>query len=816
MRSMAWLLLSVFVSGSLAAMAGENPPVQMLVPGFSVRELPLKISNLDNLEYTADGKLWALGYDGRVHILADSDGDGLEDTDKFYWANAGGEFRGAIGMLVAPEGVYVASKGKVSFLPDADHDGVADKCETITTGWKEITQNVDAVGLTRDAQGNIYFGLGCANFANAYLVDKATGKANYDIKSERGTIIKLSPDFKTREIVCTGIRFPIGMKFNHLGDLFATEQEGATWCPGGNVVDKLMHIQPKRHYGFPPKHPEYLPDVIDEPPTVGFGPQHQSTCGLKFNEAKPGWKSFGPAHWEGDALVAGESRGKIYRAKLVKTTAGYVGSRPAIIACLSMLTVDLAVSPAGDLTVCCHSGPPDWGTGPKGTGRIFKISYTDPKAPQPVIAWAESAAEIRVAFDKPLDTSIALAKSEIHAGEFVRAGDRFETLVPPYVSVKSQRLAGWRTLKVERQELSADARTLKVFTESIPWRGWYALAIPGVKAPGVEGFGASVDVDFELGGLSAKFKSPGGEKTILECWLPHVDPSVCAELLRGSAECERMSRFFSSPGALIIEATLEIKGNKVTHAHASKQLFSTSTRANTKSNTTTAWDGVGHRMNFDEEIKGNDDFGILVITDEQSFVFECSYHSDIDPIERPLRLEQFTPKWARDLPRQTVPAATNPYVQVPSKHEPSALTAGGDWQKGRDLFYGEAKCASCHSIRGEGAQFAPDLSNLAFRDPESVQRDIIEPNLAINPDFTSYLVKLKDGRTLSGLVQSAGAEQYRIVENAEKVTTVSKADVKEMRPAAESIMPAGFKELLGPEKMRDLLMFLTGEAPKKK
>ena len=54
--------------------------------------------------------------------------------------------------------------------------------------------------------------------------------------------MKLSPDFKTREVICTGIRFPVSIKFNRHGDLFATEQEGATWCPGGNVVDKLMHI----------------------------------------------------------------------------------------------------------------------------------------------------------------------------------------------------------------------------------------------------------------------------------------------------------------------------------------------------------------------------------------------------------------------------------------------------------------------------------------------------------------------------------------------------------------------------------------------
>src|SRR2546427_4044819 len=33
---------------------------------------------------------------------------------------------------------------------------------------------------------------------------------------------------------------------------------------------------------------------------------------------------FGPANWAGDAIVAGYSRGKLWRTKLVKTASGYV------------------------------------------------------------------------------------------------------------------------------------------------------------------------------------------------------------------------------------------------------------------------------------------------------------------------------------------------------------------------------------------------------------------------------------------------------------------------------------------------------------
>jgi len=83
--------------------------------------------------------------------------------------------------------------------------------------------------------------------------------------------------------------------------------------------------------------------------------------------------SVGPEFWRDDALVTGESRGKLWRTKLAKTAAGYV-ARTELFAAIGLMAVDCAVSPSGDLVVCCHTGAPDWGNGPKGEGRIFKIS----------------------------------------------------------------------------------------------------------------------------------------------------------------------------------------------------------------------------------------------------------------------------------------------------------------------------------------------------------------------------------------------------------------------------------------------------------
>ena len=265
------------------------------------------------------------------------------------------------------------------------------------------------------------------------------------------------------------------------GDLFCTDQEGATWLPNGNPFDELLHIdrERKRHYGFPPRHPRHLAGVIDEPSLFDYGPQHQSTCGLNFNDPVNGGPVFGPKWWAGDAIVTGYSRGKLYRTTLAKTASGYVASNQ-LIASLKVLTADACVSPDGALVVATHSGGPDWGSGPSGTGKLFKVAYTDRDAPIPVLAWARTPHEVRVAFDRPLevrDVESLAANATIDRGPFVAAGDRFEQLRPGYAAVARQVNLPRFDVKVLGAALAPDRRTLILSTAPHRVAEGYALTL---------------------------------------------------------------------------------------------------------------------------------------------------------------------------------------------------------------------------------------------------------------------------------------------------------------------------------------------------
>lgn len=785
----------------------EPPPVRMLAPGFEVRELPLSLTNVNSVQYDDRGRLFALGYDGRVRVLTDTDGDGLEDAAAEFFD--GPPVVQPLSLLVAPGGVYVAGGKAITRFVDADGDGRAERRETVLQDWTPSTNysgGVDALGLAMDRDGALYFGLGCDDFTNAYRV--VDGQALYRLDNPRGTIQKLLPGAASSTTVCTGVRFPVGLAFNAAGDLFCTDQEGETWLPGGNPLDEINHIVPGRHYGFPPRDDTHLPSVVDEPPVVGIGPQHQSTCGMKFNDQRFGQRPFGPRHWHGQALVAGYSRGKLWRTSLVATPAGYVGQE-TLIAAVRALLVDTAVSPTGELLLACHGGAPDWGSGPQGAGRLFKIRLRDAELPQPVVAWAASAVETRVAFDKPLSDAwlASMSAAEIEYGRFVRAADRDEALRPGYDSVRVQLEAPRRRLAVASAELSADRRELVLHTDPHPQAATYAVrltlpaprATDGDEAAPPDAANGALDVAYRLSGVLAQWTPQGAARAGWSGWVPHLDTAAVAGLTIGSASHERLYEAIQGAGTLLLETRLSLPRGEYELEFQAAGARGLTLRVDDGPEVSLAGldDWTSRPVDSDGQPRP------LTIRVEHAAAdrplsLAVRYRREGEPYFNPLPLDALTLPWC---PPETESA--------PTQALPPPQLAGGDWEHGRALFFGdEAKCSACHTLRGQGTKIGPDLSNLVSRDPESVLRDIAQPSAAINPEFIPFTVHTTAGRALVGLVRAEPGRTLRITGGDAKHELIAADDVEQMTAGSVSIMPAGIAEKLGPDGQRDLLTFL--------
>lgn len=828
------------------------PPVQMFLPGFSVRELPIDLTNINNLKYREDGTLVALAYDGKVYLLRDTDGDGLEDTADVFSENKSG-LRSPIGMDLTPpgykhgNGLFVVGKTRCILIVDTDGDERADREIDVASGWKESFHQVDGLGVAFDRRdGSVYFGRGTYNFADPMLKDK-DGKPQYSLADESGAIIHVSPDFKKHEIVATGIRFPVGLRINRHGDLFATDQEGATWVPNGNPFDELLHIKKGRHYGFPARHPVHLPNVIDEPSTFDYAPQHQSTCGLNFNEpVRDGGPIFGPEAWRDDVFVAGYSRGKLFRTQLVKTPTGYV-ARSQFLACLNMLTAEVCIAPDGALVVACHSGGPDWGSGPTGKGKLFKIEYSDPEHPQPIVAWAAGPREVRVEFDRPVDPQLlhnVLEHSKLTAGTYVRAGDRFETLSPGYAAVQAQKMATRHDVPLRSAQLTPDGRTLVFATDPMSKAYHYALELPGMGRPATDSAidgtlpqHAAIDLDFDLTGCDAVW-TPADGGPAWTGWLPHFDLEVSRRLTHGSGPHDALWAAMQKPGELLLRGQLELTdmlrpavqhGSKIDYEYPPETVivaFNSSTAKLALHLPRPPGEGRGEGASANG-LSNSKAQPTAELTSATAITVPAAANKLV-PFE--LRLTSnggkptLTGHWTTNEDDRPRPFPLRrifiPWADLSGKHAEQATTParapeleGGSWARGYKVFFSDpAGCAKCHTIYGRGGDIGPDLSNLIHRDYASVLRDITHPSFAINPDYLSYSIILTDGRTLSGVVQSKN-DAIELGDATGVKTRIPNAEVDEMVASSVSTMPEGLTKELGVERMRDLMTFLITPPP---
>ena len=185
---------------------------------------------------------------------------------------------------------------------------------------------------------------------------------------------------------------------------------------------------------------------------------------------------------------------------------------------------------------------------------------------------------------------------------------------------------------------------------------------------------------------------------------------------------------------------------------------------------------------------------------------EVSFITNEDPRERPLAVRRFLLPWAMPYSAQPV---TNPMREIPE-------IAGGDWQNGKKVFFGEkVGCFKCHQVNGEGGKIGPDLSSLVQRDYASVYKDITQPSAAINPDHIAYNVETKDGNSLSGVVLSETSDNVVLGQVTGASITIARSQITSMKASSVSLMPEGLLQPLSAQEQKDLLTFLLTAPPGK-
>lgn len=239
------LILAVFIWGYNPAKKtseyqnDQDAEIKVYGPYRAIK-LPVtkgvKIGNPIQIALGPKKLLFAMNQTGEVYTLHDSDGDGLEDSTALYCHVGDFDLRSPAGFAHQGNTVYIGTAQQIRAFRDSNNDGKAD------TSWSFYNKIPNSEhpyewtsGLQFGPDGWLYV---------AIASDSWNAGAAPDPNGIRGSIIRISPDGKTSEIVAKGIRSVPGMDFNSFGDLFFTDNEG-----GGNPTEELNRLEVGSFYG---------------------------------------------------------------------------------------------------------------------------------------------------------------------------------------------------------------------------------------------------------------------------------------------------------------------------------------------------------------------------------------------------------------------------------------------------------------------------------------------------------------------------------------------------------------------------------------
>ncbi len=373
-----------------------------LPPGFKATVFAAEpdVQNPIAMAWDARGRLWIaenytyaerpqrfdLQLRDRILIFEDKDGDGRFDSRKVFTDD--------VQMLTSIEvgfgGVWLMCPPQVLFIPDRDGDDKPDApAEVVIDGFKIPPENYHnfANGLRFGPDGWLYGRCGASCPGELGV----TGTPMEQRVPMRGTMWRYHPQRKVVEVLSGGCTNPWGHDWNEHGELFFIN----------TVNGQLWHQIPGAHY--------VRPHTIDPNPRA-YALIDQHADHWHFDTAQDWSKSRdgaanvlggGHAHigmmvYLGDNWPA-EYHGRLFtlnfhgrRANqeiLERSGSGYVGRHGADL-CLAedkwFRGMELSYGPDGGVFVLdwsdtgeCHES-----TGVhRASGRIFKITYGDPKRP---------------------------------------------------------------------------------------------------------------------------------------------------------------------------------------------------------------------------------------------------------------------------------------------------------------------------------------------------------------------------------------------------------------------------------------------------
>ena len=135
-----------------------------------------------------------------------------------------------------------------------------------------------------------------------------------------------------------------------------------------------------------------------------------------------------------------------------------------------------------------------------------------------------------------------------------------------------------------------------------------------------------------------------------------------------------------------------------------------------------------------------------------------------------------------------------------------------DFDQGKNMF-AASLCSSCHTMRGEGSNIGPDLTQVGTRfSAKDILEHTLDPNKEISDQYAATIFKMKDGSSILGRLINEDDGKYVVSQNPfspQTLRDIPKADVVSIGHSQVSLMLPGLTNRLNDEELKDLIAYMV-------
>lgn len=125
---------------------------------------------------------------------------------------------------------------------------------------------------------------------------------------------------------------------------------------------------------------------------------------------------------------------------------------------------------------------------------------------------------------------------------------------------------------------------------------------------------------------------------------------------------------------------------------------------------------------------------------------------------------------------------------------------------GRQMFI--QNCSMCHQISGTGGLIGPQLNGVGSWGQKALTEKILDPNRNISESFRVYNIKLKNGKSLTGLFRREEGELMIFANSGGQEFSVAKNNIVDRKASKYTLMPDYFSATIAKKDFDALIKYL--------